>query len=99
MAMGSRDRDAGAASSALGRVFVPVGIYRNVLPGAGTYSFDAVTGDAQGIVARPASQLVVPRDGRIVGTYAEIVGTGFALSGYFVVDRDDASKSWAAVRL
>jgi outer membrane protein assembly factor BamB len=85
---------ADAPSSAQGLVFVSVGVYRNAVPGAGTYSFDARTGAARGVVAR--SGAVIPRDGRLVGTYSDVVGTNVGFTGYFVTDRAAPTRSWTA---
>lgn len=89
----------GASSPAYdhGQVLVSVAVYRNLAPGSGTRSYDATTGARLGDVARSLGEVPVPRDGRVVGTYAEVIGTGLGAAGYLVVDRDHPAQGWSAV--
>ena len=72
-------------------------VYRNFAPGSGTRSYDATTGQLLGNIARSVGEVPVPANGRVVGTYGEVVGTGIGVVGYFVTDRDEPSRSWSAV--
>ena len=87
---------AGAPTFDGGRVLVPVGVYRNLGPGAGAHSYDAQSGADLGTVARSSAELTLPSEGRLVGTYGDVIGSGIGVTGYFVVDQDDPSKSWGA---
>lgn len=80
-----------------GQVLVSVSVYRNFAPGSGTRSYDATTGAALGDVTRSVGEVPVPRDGRVVGTYGEVVGTGLGVVGYLVTDREDPTRSWSAI--
>jgi outer membrane protein assembly factor BamB len=80
-----------------GQVLVSVSVYRNFVPGSGTRSYDGATGANLGDVARSAIEVPVPRDRRVAATFGDVVGTGLGAVGYFVTDRDDASRSWSAL--
>lgn len=87
---------AGAPSFAAGRLLVSVTVYRDFVAGSGTHSYDASTGANLGAVARSAGGGAIPRGGRLFGVYGDIVGSGIGISGYFVVDETDPTKSWNA---
>jgi outer membrane protein assembly factor BamB len=80
-----------------GELLVSVQWYRNLVPGSGTRRYDATTGAYLGDVARSVIEVPVPRDGRVVGTDGDVVGSGVGTVGYFVTDRADPSKSWSAL--
>ena len=88
--------DAGKPAVSGGRVLVPVSIYRNVAPGTGTHSYDEQTGADRGLVAPAGIEASIPRDGRVVGTYGTVIGSGIGTVGLFVTDERDATKSWSA---
>jgi outer membrane protein assembly factor BamB len=87
---------AGDAAATEGRVFVPVQTYRNVIAGAGVHSFDVQTGAPGGIVASSAVQVAVPRDGLLVATRSEVIGSGIGAAGYHITDLRGQGRGWTA---
>ncbi len=88
--------NAGKPAISGSRVLVPVSIYRGVVPGTGTHSYDATTGADLGIVAPTAFEAAIPRAGRIIGTTGQVIGSGVGVVGYFVTDEHDPTRSWSA---
>ena len=81
-----------------GNVLVSVLVPTNIAPGGprGTHAYDAETGNHSGVVARDAIGGAVPRDGRVIATFREAIGSGISVTGYAVTDLDDGAQSWSA---
>ncbi len=83
-------------AAANGRVFESIQSASPILASA-TRSFDADTGQDFGAVAAAANDVTVPHGTKLVGAYTLSGGSsGFVLTGYFVKDLGDGTKSWAA---
>ena len=83
-------------AAANGRVFVSI---QSASPrvASGTRAFDANTGQDLGVVAAAGNDVTVPRETKLVGAYTLSGGSsGFVLTGYFVKDLGDETKSWTA---
>ena len=83
-------------AAANGRVFESVQSATPLVASA-TRSFDADTGQDLGAVAPAANDVTVPRGSKLFGAYTLSGGSsGFVLTGYFVKDPGDETKSWTA---
>ncbi len=83
-------------AAANGRVFLSIQSASPIVASA-TRGSDANTGQDLGVVAAAANDVTVPRDTKLVGSYTLSGGSsGFVLTGYFVKDLVDETKSWTA---
>ena len=83
-------------AAANGRVFLSIQSASPIVA-SGTRAFDANTGQDLGVVAAAANEVTVPQNTKLVGAYTLSGGSsGFVLTGYFVKDLVDETKSWTA---
>ena len=83
-------------AAANGRVYVSVQSASPIVA-SGTRAFDANTGQDLGVAAAAANDVTVPRDSKLLGEYTLSGGSSnLVLTGYFVKDLVDATKSWTA---